>query len=325
MKEWRNLMNDSISFGDLLLFLREQKKKICYGFFLSLIILVFFIFYSFISSNDVKMEDREVESISFILENNQGSVISNTGVVKSILVRSFIKNSKANDMKEQEEIKKATSVTFDTTTSVMTVTVDNSELSKGITNLSETFFEYLSNEELKYFENKELYMMDDHTMKNTIENTGNSTSFISRKRILVYILLWFFTGISISSIFIAWKTYKDKFIANKFYLSNKTINIDLEKFKFASSNDEYSELKSIINSPAKNKFIVSENEIEIDDNLEYIFFTKSLSEVREAPFFPCEIVIICNKNLTSKNWYNLQLELSKNYNVKMKSVFISGQ
>ncbi|MBO1308227.1 hypothetical protein JZO70_18770 [Enterococcus sp. 669A] len=321
-------MNDSISFEDLLSFLKEYKKQIVFGFIFSFAVIFFLLVYSGLSTRNYIREDKEVEGFSFILENKEGAIISNTGVVKSVLVDSVEEILKVSSYKEVERIQDATEVTFDATSSMMAVTIDNSYLDSSIKNLADLYFKHLANGDLRYFENKNIYIMDQKPTKRTISaQEVGSINLIGKKKILVFIVVWVILGLSISSLLIFRKNRGDKTIKSKFYLSNETINIDIEKFHHLSFADEAKEIKAIIDFPKQNKFVVcnekSLGNLFIDN--EYIFVTTSLSEVSDSPFKPCEILIICTKGKTPKKWYELQMELVKNYNANLKSIFISGQ
>ncbi len=308
--------------GDLLRYLKENSKNFVYSFLLS---LIFAGGIYLISNSDTKITSDTTDGFqyefNFIIENQVGSLINNPKTLKYVINKHILENKDSFGKIDYKTLLEDYEVVYDSDIAVMTL--------KTKENNADIFYKIIKSKESTYFSNKNVYLLDPEVIKSSEVIATEATvpnGKISKPKLVIILAITIILITLIIGVIFTWlKEIKSKEITSQFSLNSDKSILNLEKHNLSSS-----EIKTIISN------LLNENEdgdviilaessdfvskIGMNDYNQFIFQTiasetLTLQSVKE-------VIILVEKKKTSKLWYNVQLELLKNRDLKITTIYV---
>lgn len=312
-------MDNKYALEHIYQYFKVNIKTYILSFFVSILIVgALFMYSSATSKQQVESQSEEERSVvfSFILENEQGNLMNNAGALNQILLTT---------LSEQKFFSKAAEdgfkVTYEDATNSFQVFFAN-EVDKSLVSKTKDYLVLqIEQNKINFFNNKDIYFIDEQV------SNENGTTSVSKKNLILYIGLIIMLTIIIGTVIANFVEAKKEKISHKFYLANNIMVLDVHSLKLQTKEERIETIKSIINGNLNNKIIVKENNISvlrdllINDKKAVVLSDLGKLETR-LPIDPEEIVIICEKDESSKIWYNRQVELAKNSVNIVKVIYI---
>lgn len=334
---------------DLKLFMKSSWKKIFSITLLLLLIYVAALSYTVVSQQKIPNEEissgevtlkgitseehqalKEDEvSFSFYVENADDTAFMNYNLLKTVLLSPSVLPTLKEGLDLNYDVPDFYIINISRdNTNAMYINIGTGSLDENLL-LANRIYEMLENNELSFFEHKNVYLLTKPRkipLEEQIDNTETSDIKPSSVNYIILglmgIFLSFIGGIVLTIIS---SFFKKEFVYTSlahFRNVNKVIN--LTHLKDVKDPSEYL-LQSILMSSAKGKkLVLTKSRIqELQEELlsQNIIVTSSLLEelVKEGIQ---EVIIIIEKNITEKNWYYNQRILLENYNIPIKVILL---
>ncbi|OBS62130.1 hypothetical protein [Enterococcus mundtii] len=296
-------MYTQISFKSIKEFMYNNKKIYLLSALISILIFLILIGYNWKISNKEVVESAE--EVSFLLENKEGNPVQNPEDIRRVLLLQLHSdNSVGNDIKEElnDNLK-----VFRDASNFFTVSVDNYDEKDNIL-VKDKILSYLNQNDIEYFNDKHIMNLSENP-KELFNPTLENNEF-SIKKIVAFILgaiiLIFILGTILSAIF----SKKNKLITDDFSFLSKDTVINISHFP---SIDKQKCISSIINNVTAPTIVITKL-LNLDfKEMDKVVVTESLENTFDDSINPTKVLIICEKGNTTKEWYQLQLELAKIY------------
>lgn len=296
-------MYTQISFKSIKEFMHNNKKIYLLSALISILIFLILIGYNWKISNKEVVESAE--EVAFLLENKEGNPVQNPEDIRRVLLLQLHgDNSVGNDIKEElnDNLK-----VFRDASNFFTVSVDNYDEKDNIL-VKDKILSYLNHNDIEYFNDKHIINLSEDP-KELFNPTVENNEF-SIKKIVAFVLgsiiLIFILGTILSAIF----SKKNKLLTDDFSFLSKDTVINISHFP---SIDKQKCINSIINNVTVPTIVVTKL-VNLDfKEMGKVGVTESLENTFDDSINPTKVLIICEKGNTTKEWYQLQLELAKIY------------
>ena len=361
-------MNDELTIKDLLLFIKQKKKIIISTALIVIIAITAYIFISYPMDDDTtetqteneetteevqeileipqeertKQEKKILEDALYddyfyfrvYIEREDERTFKNKKLLKEILLNDeTIKAVEERvDIPEEDYLEDFIHVEIDDDSDIYTIVLATGQYEFN-KELSEAYYDVLTNEDVGVLTNKTLYFFDEpmeeektddaDDMEIKKENTGPSTSNI----IVIFVVSLFFSflfGILVAVIYSL--ISKRISIIYNFRLNKNDKFINLTRVSDSSNFTEML-LMSIDISDSKHQNILYESETITDDLLDTINLSTEKVEKHEELVNTDyknlnEVIIVVNIEKTTKYWYEKQHALIKGTNIPLTLVLI---
>lgn len=316
-------MDNKYTFQNIYLYLKKNLKFYALSFFLSLAIL----FGLFLYSNTTEKRQTEIENnstnktvFSFILENEQGNLMNNSGALTQVFTTELSKTSFF-----PKDTESNFNVLYDDKSNCFQVLFDNSVKNSVVSETRNYLTSAIEQKKIGFFASKKIYFINENISSENISSEDQSTGF-NKKMLVLAIGVIFVLTLLLGTLLASYFEKKKKTISHKFNLANSEMIIDINSLKAKMKENKISIINSIVRGNQKNKLIIVAGNSEFKDLLSFNetknFVISDLGDLKaELPIQPEEIVIICEQNRTEKIWYNRQIELAKNSANTVKVIF----
>lgn len=312
-------MDNKYTFQNIYLYLKKNLKFYTLSFFLSLAILCgLFLYSSTTEKRQTEIENNAANKtvFSFILENEQGNLMNNSGALAQVFTTELSKTSFFSKDTESNF-----NVLYDDKSNSFKVFFDNSVKNSVVSETRNYLTSAIEQNKIDFFASKKIYFINEN-----ISSEDQPTGF-SKKMLILAIGVIFVLTLLLGTLLASYFEKKKKIISQKFYLANSEMIIDINSLKAKTKENKISIINSIIRGNKKNKLIILAGDSEFKGLLSFNetknFVISDLGDLKaELPIQPEEIVIICEQNKTEKVWYNRQIELAKNSVNTVKVIFI---
>lgn len=308
--------------GDLLRYLKDNRKSFVYSFLLS---LIFAGGIYLISNSDTKIANDTTDGyqyeFNFIIENQVGSLINNPKTLKYVINKYILENKDSFGKENYKTLLEEYDIVYDSETAVMTL--------KTKENNADIFYKIIKSKESTYFSNKNVYLLDPEVIKSNEVTTAEATlptGKLSKTKLVIILAITIILITLIFGVIFSWlKEIKSKEITNQFVLNSDRSILNLEKHNLSSS-----EIKTIISNLLNENtdssvILLTEDsdfvgKIDMNDYNQLILqnIASDSLNLRNVK----EVIIIVEKKKTSKLWYNIQLELLKNRDLKITTIYV---
>ncbi|NJE64538.1 hypothetical protein EGW35_00285 [Enterococcus durans] len=314
--------NNGLSIKDIFSFFKSHLKIYLATLLLSIILVGGLFFYSSISQNKIKqIEEINVPLFSFILENEQGNIMNTSGAVKEV----FLTSLEDSNQFKQEVVEKLT-VSYDDISNTINVRFVDTVSKSDEDQVKRFLRQELDEKKLSFFKNKTFYYVN-NDINQANQNKLPITETVSKKKIILLVLVIFILTAIISTVLISWLEHKNKKVSQKFFLGDDVQTIDINSLDLSSKADQKRIIYSILNGTNTNKLVVSEDKQFINqlttDNLDRVSGYYQLQDIENPVGEKTEeLIIICVKQKTTKKWYKEQLEIGKALTNNIKTIYI---
>lgn len=314
--------NNGLSIKDIFSFFKSHLKIYLATLLLSIILVGGLFFYSSISQNKIKqIEEVNVPLFSFILENEQGNIMNTSGAVKEV----FLTSLEDSNQFKQEVVEKLT-VSYDDISNTINVRFVDTVSKSDEDQVKRFLRQELDEKKLSFFKNKTFYYVN-NDINQANQNKLPITETVSKKKIILLVLVIFILTVIISTVLISWLEHKNKKVSQKFFLGDDVQTIDINSLDLSSKADQKRIIYSILNGTNTNKLVVSEDKQFINqlttDNLDRVSGYYQLQDIENPVGEKTEeLIIICVKQKTTKKWYKEQLEIGKALTNNIKTIYI---
>lgn len=314
--------NNGLSIKDIFSFFKSHLKIYLATLLLSIILVGGLFFYSSISQNKIKqIEEINVPLFSFILENEQGNIMNTSGAVKEV----FLTSLEDSNQFKQEVVEKLT-VSYDDISNTINVRFVGTVSKSDEDQVKRFLRQELDEKKLSFFKNKTFYYVN-NDINQANQNKLPITETVSKKKIILLVLVIFILTAIISTVLISWLEHKNKKVSQKFFLGDDVQTIDINSLDLSSKADQKRIIYSILNGTNTNKLVVSEDKQFINqlttDNLDRVSGYYQLQDIENPVGEKTEeLIIICVKQKTTKKWYKEQLEIGKALTNNIKTIYI---
>lgn len=314
--------NNGLSIKDIFSFFKSHLKIYLATLLLSIILVGGLFFYSSISQNKIKqIEEINVPLFSFILENEQGNIMNTSGAVKEV----FLTSLEDSNQFKQEVVEKLT-VSYDDISNTINVRFVDTVSKSDEDQVKRFLRQELDEKKLSFFKNKTFYYVN-NDINQANQNKLPITETVSKKKIILLVLVIFILIAIISTVLISWLEHKNKKVSQKFFLGDDVQTIDINSLDLSSKADQKRIIYSILNGTNTNKLVVSEDKQFINqlttDNLDRVSGYYQLQDIENPVGEKTEeLIIICVKQKTTKKWYKEQLEIGKALTNNIKTIYI---
>ena len=314
--------NNGLSIKDIFSFFKSHLKIYLATLLLSIILVGGLFFYSSISQNKIKqIEEINVPLFSFILENEQGNIMNTSGAVKEV----FLTSLEDSNQFKQEVVEKLT-VSYDDISNTINVRFVDTVSKSDEDQVKRFLIQELDEKKLSFFKNKTFYYVN-NDINQANQNKLPITETVSKKKIILLVLVIFILTAIISTVLISWLEHKNKKVSQKFFLGDDVQTIDINSLDLSSKADQKRIIYSILNGTNTNKLVVSEDKQFINqlttDNLDRVSGYYQLQDIENPVGEKTEeLIIICVKQKTTKKWYKEQLEIGKALTNNIKTIYI---
>ncbi|KAA9180525.1 hypothetical protein F6X86_02525 [Enterococcus durans] len=314
--------NNGLSIKDIFSFFKSHLKIYLATLLLSIILVGGLFFYSSISQNKIKqIEEINVPLFSFILENEQGNIMNTSGAVKEV----FLTSLEDSNQFKQEVVEKLT-VSYDDISNTINVRFVDTVSKSDEDQVKRFLRQELDEKKLSFFKNKTFYYVN-NDINQANQNKLPITETVSKKKIILLVLVIFILTVIISTVLISWLEHKNKKVSQKFFLGDDVQTIDINSLDLSSKADQKRIIYSILNGTNTNKLVVSEDKQFINqlttDNLDRVSGYYQLQDIENPVGEKTEeLIIICVKQKTTKKWYKEQLEIGKALTNNIKTIYI---
>lgn len=314
--------NNGLSIKDIFSFFKSHLKIYLATLLLSIILVGGLFFYSSISQNKIKqIEEINVPLFSFILENEQGNIMNTSGAVKEV----FLTSLEDSNQFKQEVVEKLT-VSYDDISNTINVRFVGTVSKSDEDQVKRFLRQELDEKKLSFFKNKTFYYVN-NDINQANQNKLPITETVSKKKIILLVLVIFILTVIISTVLISWLEHKNKKVSQKFFLGDDVQTIDINSLDLSSKADQKRIIYSILNGTNTNKLVVSEDKQFINqlttDNLDRVSGYYQLQDIENPVGEKTEeLIIICVKQKTTKKWYKEQLEIGKALTNNIKTIYI---
>lgn len=314
--------NNGLSIKDIFSFFKSHLKIYLATLLLSIILVGGLFFYSSMSQNKIKqIEEINVPLFSFILENEQGNIMNTSGAVKEV----FLTSLEDSNQFKQEVVEKLT-VSYDDISNTINVRFVDTVSKSDEDQVKQFLRQELDEKKLSFFKNKTFYYVN-NDINQANQNKLPITETVSKKKIILLVLVIFILTAIISTVLISWLEHKNKKVSQKFFLGDDVQTIDINSLDLSSKADQKRIIYSILNGTNTNKLVVSEDKQFINqlttDNLDRVSGYYQLQDIENPVGEKTEeLIIICVKQKTTKKWYKEQLEIGKALTNNIKTIYI---
>lgn len=314
--------NNGLSIKDICSFFKSHLKIYLATFLLSIILVGGLFFYSSMSQNKIEQtEEINVPLFSFILENEQGNIMNTSGAVKEV----FLTSLEDSNQFKQEVVEKLT-VSYDDISNTINVRFVDTVSKSDEDQVKQFLRQELDEKKLSFFKNKTFYYVN-NDINQANQNKFPITETVSKKKIILLVLVIFILTAIISTVLISWLEHKNKKVSQKFFLGDDVQTIDINSLDLSSKADQKRIIYSILNGTNTNKLVVSEDKQFINqlntDNLDRVSGYYQLQDIENPVGEKTEeLIIICVKQTTTKKWYKEQLEIGKALTNNIKTIYI---
>lgn len=305
---------------------------------------------------DIIVDKLQEEAVhfSFYLEKEPAEPFTSSMLLKKLLTSPSVLHNVENQTNIEIEPSPefAVNVDLDSKSMLMTMTIGtgNEEANKKLAN---AYYSIISEEKSPFFDNKTVYMMNEPEVisSNVNETPENSEVMMSNADQISYKQLIFLTLVVIlaGGLFGIVISIVRSLVRNEvseiygFAIKDEDNILNISAIKSESKEEKFRQIAHSIVHPAKKvKLILSETDIDMSlieilkkDSDVYtgkncISLKQSESTVLIAnniidinsKFSLDEVVLLCEKNKTSKKWYEKQRKLLENYKTDIKVILV---
>lgn len=309
-----------------------------------------------LSSQEIKVLQEDLVSFSFYIENDSAEQFTNYNLMKQLLISpetlAYIKETSDKEIKPNPY--HAVNMSLDHSTYVLTLSIGTGNYNDNKA-IAQAYYDGIVNEEIPFFNsNKNVYMISEPARTNTgevIPIDGESTnaeddgsiSIVTIIGLAIAVLIGSFVlGVIVSLIYAMTR----KVITDPFTYEQKDNDTILNLSPLIKNiNDESSTdiIEHAIRHPHKNtKAILAQHSLpkNINNKIstsflslgEYDVTSSNMNSTYASVFNDLtevnpdlsieEVIIISEKNKTTKDWYSRQRLLLENYNVDIKVIQI---
>lgn len=315
------MTNNSISLKDLYFFFKDHFKIYIISFILSVAIVGGLFSYSIYSESKIETgQQKNPILFSFILENSQGNIVTSSGAVKQI----FLTSLEDKQQFSQDALEKL-NVTYNNIQNTIDVQFVKEVSEQEQKQISDFLQQEINNGNLAFFNNKKIYFINKE--KGNHHTILPKNAGISSQKIILVILVIAVIAIGLGTLLVSWKEHKTKIITQKFTLGNDVQVIDIESLDLSTNKEKVNVIHSLLNGDLKTKFLVLEenrliNRKEVHKNDNIMIYSDLQNIIDPVPFRPEEILIICFKKNTTKQWYKKQVEIAKALTDVIMTIYI---
>lgn len=295
-------------------------------------------------------------AFSFYLEKNSAEPFQATGLLKELLISPSTIQEIEQKAETEFEINPqlAVDVDFNSNNLLMTVTIGtrNAERNQSLAN---AYFDMLSNETNSFFDNKTVYIVNgpQEIYKNDVneENNENTetetpvTNNFSYKRTAVFAVIIFILGVFAGILIALLKSLFKNEVSGiySFAVKDEDVILNLSTIKNQTENEKNNQLSHALLHPERNtKLILSEKKLETNfvkilkertnvhlgktyissnNDSPVVLLANDIVDINPNTFID-EVIFICRKNETTKEWYENQRKLLEVYKTVVKVILI---
>lgn len=308
-----------------------------------------------LTPEEIKNLQEDLVSFSFYIENDSAEQFTNYNLMKQLLISpetlAYIEEKSGREIEPSPFHAVNMSLDHDTYVLTLSIGTGNYNDNKAI---AQAYYEGIVNGEIPFFStNKNVYEVSqpaksniEEVMPTNGENTNTENESVSLTTIaalaIAVIIGSFVLGVFIALIY----AMNRKVITDPFSYAQRDDDVILNLSPLAGSMPGETGIETIehaiMHPKKKTKVILSEqllpselitkltdsfsplneyNAVSTDIDNSYASIFNDLTKVN--PLLPVEeVVIICEKDKTTKNWYNRQRSLLKNYQADIKIIQI---
>lgn len=314
-------MDNKYTFEHIYGYLKNNVKI----YILSLFFSVAIVFGLFLYSNHTEKQKIQDENnfenqtvFSFIIENEQGNIMNNSGALTRVFLTELTKTSFFG-----KDVENKFNVQYDDQSNSFHIFF-NDNVKKSIVEETRTYLNsQMEQNKIKFFVNKKIYFINEN-----VESDVTPTDTSMGKKVLILfagliIVLTLLFGTILANYF----ERKRKTISQKFYLSDSEMIIDVNSLVKQETIKKVTILNSLIKGNYNNKLIIIESHSDLKEKLSFdktkAFIVSDLGNLEsEFPIVPEEVFIICEQGETTKEWFNRQIELVQNSVNIVKVIYI---
>ncbi|MBF8807722.1 MAG: hypothetical protein IC227_04220 [Enterococcus lacertideformus] len=306
-------MYTQIKLGSFKEFIKNHKKVYFLSGFISLLICALLVGYNWkISCTNLYATGEE---ITFLLENKEGNPYQNSEDIRKIFLLQL--NDDPTVSKEiKEELNKNLTVTRDAS-NFFIVTVDN-YLNKENTFVKDKLLSYLKQGEISFFKDKTIIDLSENTKE--IFAPTQEAQILSIKKIVIYLIGGFILFVILGTILATILSRKNTVINDdfSFLVNDQIVNIS----HFSKLDKQACIENTLMNIAIPTIIITQLHNLKLINDNHNIVITDDLGHAFLPPFEAHKILLICEKGETTKEWYQLQMELSKIYSDDIDIILI---
>ncbi|EMF0610223.1 hypothetical protein G9L56_002370, partial [Enterococcus faecium] len=173
------MTNNNVTLKDVIYFFKSSLKQYVAAFILSIVLVGGVLLYSNYSQNNIdKKEDKNDLLFSFILENNQGNIMTSSGAVKQVFLTSLQETKKY-----KSELLEQLIVTYNDIENTMDVQLTESVDREKKEEIANLLIKEMNDGKLNYFENKHFYYIN-KDLENNLKKEDTISEGISKKKII---------------------------------------------------------------------------------------------------------------------------------------------
>lgn len=306
-------MYTQIKLGSFKEFIKNHKKVYFLSGFIVLLVCALLVGYNWkISRTNV---DTTGEEITFLLENKEGNPYQNSEDIRKILLLQ-LNGDRTLSKKIKAELNKNLTVTRDAS-NFFIVTVDN-YTDKENTFVKEKLLSYLKQGEIPFFKDKTIVELSENTKD--IFAPVQETQSLSIKKIVIYLvgggILFAILGTILAAVFSRKNTViNDDF---SFLTNDQVVNIS----HFSNIDKQVCIENTLMNIVTPTIILTQLQNLNLRTDNNNIIITDDLGNAFLPSFEARKILLICEKGETTKEWYQLQMELSKIYSDDIDIILI---
>ncbi|MEY8446053.1 hypothetical protein AALA44_07825 [Enterococcus ratti] len=282
-------------------FIKKNKKVYFLSGVIALLLLVLLIGYNWKTSQ--AKQEATGEEITFLLENKEGNPYQNAEDIRKILLLELNEDSTIPKT-IKKELSENLTVTRDAS-NFFIVTVDQYTSKENIF-VKDKVLSYLKQGTIPFFKDKTIVDLSENTKEIFKPVQANK---LSPKKLIIYfvggLILFVILGTILSVIF----RRKYTLISDDFsFLTNQRV-VNISHF---STLDKQKCIENTLMNIVTPTIVVTQlHNLTFKNN--NVVVTDDLGNAFLPPFEVHKILMICEKEKTTKDWYHLQMELSKIY------------
>lgn len=316
-------MDNKYTFENIYQYFKDNAKIYFGSFILSLFVIFgFYMYSSHTDKQQVQVEDQLESQLlfSFILENEQGNIMNNSGAISRVFTTTLSQQDFFT-----KKMEKNFKVTYDDKSNSFEVYFEGDFNKSKISSTRDFLVSQIQQNKMSFFKNKNLYFIND--ISNEQDEKNENEAGINKKIVVLCLVVVIVLTLIFGTLFANYLESRKKVINQKFYLSNDKTILDINSLKIQTKEQRASIINSIIMGNSKNKIVIVESNSnllnQISVNEEKVLVVSDLGELsKEISIEPEEILIICSKNKTTKIWYKRQIELARNSSNIVKIIYI---
>lgn len=294
-------------------FIKNHKKVYFLSGFIALLICALLVGYNWKTSH-TNLETTG-EEFTFLLENKEGNPYQNSEDIRKILLLQ-LNNDSTIPKKIKEELNINLTVARDAS-NFFIVTVDNYTNEENIF-IKDKLLSYLKQGDIQFFKDKTIVNLSENTKE--VFSPTQKTKTLSIKKIVIYFVAGIFLFAILGTILAVIMSWKNKVITDDFsFLVNDRV-VNISHFSKIDKK-EYIE-NTLMNIVTPTIVITQLKNLNFNNNNNNIIITDDLGHAFLPPFDIHKILLVCEKSETKKEWYQLQLELSKIYSDDIDIILI---